>query len=64
MRVLYTVEFAIDVDAKTRPMALHEAGTQWPVLDEQLRGRASDVTIKKIAVAGGTKAEGDGEDSE
>ena len=50
--MIYTVDFAIEVEASAKSMALHEAGTRWPELDEHIRGVASDIAIKRIRVEG------------
>ena len=57
MKVIYTVDFAIEVDATTRNMAIHQAGEQWPELRQAVEGLGSGVTIKRIAVEGAKKAE-------
>ena len=52
MKVIYTVEFAIEVEATNKTMAVHEAGEQWPELRDQALGVASGVAIKRIRVEG------------
>lgn len=63
MRVIYSVNFEIEVEATTRDMAIHQAGEQWPELREAIEGLGSGVTIKRIQVVG-EKADSDKEGAE
>ena len=58
MKVIYTVDFAIEVDAAAKNMAIHRAGERWPELREAVKALGSGVTIKRIRVEGAGKDEG------
>lgn len=62
MRVLYTAEFAVDVDANSKTMAIHEAGKLWPEIEGAVESLGSTIVIKTIKVVGATKADGAAEE--
>lgn len=42
MKVIYTVDFAIEVDAAAKNMAIHRAGERWPELREAVKDEGGE----------------------
>jgi hypothetical protein len=59
MRVVYTAEFAVDVDAASKTMAIHEAGKLWPEIEEAVEAHGSNIVIKTIRVERDRQSEGE-----
>lgn len=49
MKVIYTLDVAIEVGSTSKLMAAHDAGVKWSEMAERLR-EAGAITIKRIRV--------------